>query len=189
MTVLVAYATAHGSTREIAERIGARLREMGFDIVVEQAETTTNVAGYEAVVLGSAIHSGHWLPEAEALVEAQATLLRTRPVWLFSVATIGASSSALGRPATWLARKAGAAPQNLGALLDRTGARGHRAFAGVIREGDWGRMGGIFLRLAGGRYGDYRDWRDIDQWAQSVGRGLHDQASVSNHATSARPQS
>ena len=178
MTVLVAYATAHGSTRGIAERIGARLRESGVAVEVTAADAVTDVAAYEAVVLGSAIHSGRWLPEAEAFMERQSALFRTRPVWLFSVSTIGASSSALGRPATWLARKAGPVPKDLRALIARSGARGTRAFAGVIRRDDWGRMGGIFLRLAGGRYGDHRDWGDIDRWADSV-------AAVLRHPTAA----
>lgn len=180
MTVLVAYATAHGSTREIAERIGSRLRERGCDAVVLGAEATGPVGEYEAVVLGSAIHNGRWLPEAEAFVEQHAVALRTRPVWLFSVATVGASSSALGRPATWLARRAGRTPSGLPAVLDECGARGHRAFAGVIAREDWGRVGDIFLRLTGGRYGDHRDWQDIERWADGVASAVEGKAGVAS---------
>ncbi len=170
MSVLVAYASAHRSTREVAERIGATLRERGVEAAVTAVEGAGDVASYDGVVLGSAIHSGRWLPKADEFVAQCEALLRERPVWLFSVASVGASSSALGSLATRLARKAGPTPKNLPELRARTAARDHRAFAGVIRPEHWGRVGGIALRLMGGRYGDHRDWDDIERWASGIAR-------------------
>jgi menaquinone-dependent protoporphyrinogen oxidase len=161
MVTLVVYASVHGSTREIAERIGAALRERGVETAVATVDGAGDIASYEAVVLGSAIHGGRWLPEAEEFVTQHAAAMHDRPVWLFSVSSVGASSSALGPT-----------PKNLAELRARTAARDHRAFAGVVRPEHWGRVGGIALRLMGGRYGDHRDWADIDRWASNIAREL-----------------
>ncbi|MGE5597469.1 MAG: hypothetical protein ACM3S1_15690 [Hyphomicrobiales bacterium] len=59
-------------------------------------------------------------------------------------------------------------PKNLPELQKRLDARGHRAFAGVISPGDWGSAGALFLKLTRGRYGDFRDWHDIDAWADMI---------------------
>ena len=72
MTVLVGYASAHGSTREIAERIGARLTELGCTADVVSLDSGVGPEAYSAVVLGSAVHSRRWLPAAEEYVRAPA---------------------------------------------------------------------------------------------------------------------
>lgn len=66
MTVLVTYASRHGATTEIAEALGRDLRSHGVDADVRSADEVDGVDGYDAVVLGSAISIGRWLPEATA---------------------------------------------------------------------------------------------------------------------------
>jgi menaquinone-dependent protoporphyrinogen oxidase len=172
MRVLIAYASAHGSTEEIAARVGMVLRQNGLDADVVPAEEAPGLEGYDAFVIGSAIHNSSWLTPAERFVTREAPSFAGRPVWLFSVATVGASSSGLGAFGTWMARKAGRIPKDLPALIARTGAKGHRTFAGVIRRDDWGRVGDLFVRLMGGRYGDHRDWHDIEHWATTIATAL-----------------
>jgi menaquinone-dependent protoporphyrinogen oxidase len=53
--VLVAYATKHGSTREIAERIGRTLPAAGLEASVVEARAVQDVTAYDAVILGSAL--------------------------------------------------------------------------------------------------------------------------------------
>ena len=57
MVVLVGYATKHGSTRGVAERIAARLREHGLGVDVRALRGTEDAAAYDAVVFGSAVYS------------------------------------------------------------------------------------------------------------------------------------
>jgi menaquinone-dependent protoporphyrinogen oxidase len=92
MVVLVGYASAHGSTREIAEHIGVRLREQGLAHHVRDLERATleEPERYEALVLGSAVHDRAWLPPAKDFLRHHGELLETRPVWLFSVGMPGA---------------------------------------------------------------------------------------------------
>lgn len=65
MNVLVGYASAHGSTREIAERLGSRLDEMGLKADVRSMADVGDADAYEAFVLGSAVHDQAWLAPAK----------------------------------------------------------------------------------------------------------------------------
>jgi menaquinone-dependent protoporphyrinogen IX oxidase len=51
---------------------------------------------YDAVAIGSAIHNQTWLAPAAAFVRNRATILSKRPAWLFSVTSIGETSSFFG---------------------------------------------------------------------------------------------
>ena len=53
MTVLVAVASKHEATAEIAEAIGRGLREGGVAADVRPVEQADNLSGYAGVVLGS----------------------------------------------------------------------------------------------------------------------------------------
>jgi menaquinone-dependent protoporphyrinogen oxidase len=56
MRILVAHASAHGSTAEIARRIADVLRDEGSSVDVGPMEQQDGLGDYDAVVLGSAIH-------------------------------------------------------------------------------------------------------------------------------------
>jgi menaquinone-dependent protoporphyrinogen oxidase len=77
MHVLVAFATKHGSTDEIAAAIGSTLRNAGLEADVRSARDVATIAPYEAVVLGSALYSAHWQRDANRLVKRHLTELRS----------------------------------------------------------------------------------------------------------------
>lgn len=56
MTILIVYASKHGSTQEIAERIAEKLRQLGKKAKSRSVETIENLESYEALVVGSAIY-------------------------------------------------------------------------------------------------------------------------------------
>ncbi|MGB6059728.1 MAG: flavodoxin domain-containing protein [Microthrixaceae bacterium] len=162
MAVLVAYATAHGSTKGVAGRISEQLRAEGISVDLRAADDVSDLSGYSAVVLGSAIHNSRWLTPAAALL----TRINEKdavPLWLFSVCTIGETTSFLGPRLSRIARQRRPLP------ADVAGAGGeHRFFAGQIEKSHWNFLGRAFFLLSGGSYGDHRDWDDIDQWARSI---------------------
>jgi menaquinone-dependent protoporphyrinogen oxidase len=162
MTVLVAYATAHGSTKDVAKRIGERLRVEGVGVDVQAADEVEDVSGYAAVVLGSAVHNGRWLTPASALL-AQIREQSARPLWLFSVCTVGDTTSFLGPRLSRLARRRRKLPSDIA-----ESSASHRFFAGVIEKSHWNMLGRLFFVVTGGRYGDHRDWEDIDRWADTI---------------------
>jgi menaquinone-dependent protoporphyrinogen IX oxidase len=93
MVVLVGYATEHGSTQGAAMRIRDRLQQHGVAADVRPMSEVQDLSRYDAAVLGSAIHDGKWLPPARQFVDRNAAGLRERPVWMFSVSTLGDEES------------------------------------------------------------------------------------------------
>ena len=91
MKVLIAVASKHGSTREIASAIGQELKVT--NITVEVVDLTkgevADVGSYQAVILGSAIYAGNWLPEAKQFAQKHHDELANVPVWLFSSGPLG----------------------------------------------------------------------------------------------------
>jgi menaquinone-dependent protoporphyrinogen oxidase len=178
MVVLVAYATDHGSARGIADRIAGRLRQRGIDAEARAVADVVEVSRYEAVVLGSAIHGGKWLPGAREFADQNAAPLRERLVWLFSVSTLGDEESMFPpRVANRMRalRKETLEAAELRRLLH---PREHRNFAGVVARSHWPVTGRAFFLATGGRYGDHRNWPAIDAWADLIAAQLQVKSSA-----------
>lgn len=164
MTVLVGYASEHGSTEGIARRIAARLRERGRTADVRPLSDAPGADGYEAVVLGSAVHGGAWLDEASGYVRANTDPLGRIPIWLFSVG--------LARVVGGWFEKHSRDPEEIMELCRGHDLRDHRLLAGALRPQHLPLPGRVFYRLIGGRYGDFRDWEEIDAWADTIAADL-----------------
>lgn len=165
MTVLVAAASKHGATREIAERIGAELADRGVAVEVQNLEDVEDLGTYEAFVLGSGIYLGNWLKEARRFVDVHASVLATRPTWLF------ASGSIVGEPPVADdpdALRPGLAER----LVETTRAREHKLFAGKLDNSKLGLLERAAVRGAHASEGDHRDWQAIDDWAALIAREL-----------------
>lgn len=161
MRVLVVYASADGSTAEIARRIAQRLRERGHEASDQSVGAAGSLDDVDAIVLGSAVHNRQWLGQATGFVNANRQAVRDRLFWTFSVGMPGALPAAFRK----IARK------EEDAIIARLGdlrPRGHRLFSGVVKPGQFPLMSRIFLHVAGGRYGDFRDWPAIDRWALDI---------------------
>ena len=87
--LLVAYASKHGSTAEIAEAIGDELRAAGVEADVAQASEVGDVARYAGVVLGSAVYMKRWRPEARHFLRLLERELGDRPLWIFNSGPVG----------------------------------------------------------------------------------------------------
>lgn len=172
MHLLVAYASVHGSTREIASAIAGRLRSAGHVVDLQPVDEIDALVGVDGVVLGSAIHNRAWLPPAVTFVEAHVAELSERPVWLFSVSSVGDTTSVFGQRIAHVMRRTHSEPSQVRVWRGRLPVRGHRNFAGVIERSHWGLAGNVFLRAFGGTYGDHRDWQDIDRWADQIAAEL-----------------
>lgn len=81
--ILVAYASRDGSTAEIAEVIAHVLRGTGAAVDVASVKEAGSLDGYDAVVLGSAVHAWRVLPEAVQFAERHRQALAGLPVAYF----------------------------------------------------------------------------------------------------------
>ncbi|MEV0173564.1 flavodoxin domain-containing protein [Streptomyces sp. NPDC050803] len=166
MRVLVGYATAHGSTRGVAERLAAGLGRAGLKAEVYPLNAVDDADAYDAFVLGSAVHGQRWLDPARDFLRDNLELLGSRPVWIFSVGMPGALRGPFKRMGPM------EAPVIVRSLPAGLSYRSHRLFSGVIRASHLPLGGRIRFRLLGGRYGDHREWDAIDAWAAQIAQDL-----------------
>jgi len=160
--VLVAVASRHGSTREIAVALGRSLQESdagraaGLTAVVLPVEQQPDPGQFDAVVLGSAVYAGRWLPSARTYGAARAGALRDRPVWLFSSGPIGSPPHPPDEP------------YDVAPLTALLGARAHRTFAGRLEKRllTFGERAMVTAMRA--PVGDFRDWAAIAAWGDDI---------------------
>ena len=175
MRVLVAYASRHGATQGIAERIADRLRHAGLEVEVCRASDVRGVDGYDAFVVGSAAYMFHWLEEATRFVRRNRAHLATRPVWLFSSGPLGTEPvDAQGRDLLVTSE-----PREFAELRAALRPRGEQVFYGALDPN--APPVGIAERFmrhmpAAARdampAGDFRDLPAIDAWADRIAADL-----------------
>jgi menaquinone-dependent protoporphyrinogen oxidase len=161
MQLLVAYASKHGSTAEMAEAIGLELETAGHDVDVKPMADVDRLGGYDAVVLGSAVYVGRWLPEATSFVEANAASLGEKPVWLFS-------SGPVGEPEP----KPVGDPEGLSEISDRIKPRHHRVLPGKIDRSTLSFGEKVITSVVRAPEGDFRDWPAISEYAREIAAEL-----------------
>ena len=181
MKILVAYASRHGATQGIAERIADTIARRGFDVVLRPVGAVDDVAGYDAVVIGSGAYVGRWLGEAASFVRANTGTLARRPVWLFSSGPTGAPAAPAGGDPL-----ATAAPKEFAEFSASLHPRGAQVFFGAY-DPDAAPVGFAeramkgFMRVMPAirgalPAGDFRDWPAIDAWAEGIATELAEAA-------------
>lgn len=164
MKALVAVASKHGATRQIAERIGEVLEDHGIDVTVTAAEQVEQAPGYDAVILGSAVYAGHWLREAKDVADTLAAAGSTPMVWVFS-------SGPVGDPP-----KPAEDPVDVAGIVDVLSARDHRVFPGRIDKAKLGFGERAIVTALRAAEGDFRDWDQITAWAHGIAAELQAEA-------------
>ena len=185
MTALVAYASKYGATRGIAERIGATLQRMGTDVKVAPAVPAEDISDYEAYVIGSAVYSGSWLPDAAEFERAHSAVLAARPVWLFSSGPLGADvkepeeqekgeDEAFGQIKIFGVKRVihWPLPKEVVEFRGLIRPRDHEMFFGALDHKNLSFAERLAMKAVGGMEGDFRDWDSIDAWAETVAREL-----------------
>src|SRR5690606_6667600 len=89
MKVLITYASRHGSTAGIAERVADVIGRAGLTVDLQEVEAVTDPESYDAFVIGGAAYMFHWLRPVTAFVKHNHRLLSRRPTWLFSSGPLG----------------------------------------------------------------------------------------------------
>jgi menaquinone-dependent protoporphyrinogen oxidase len=161
MRVLVTFASKHGSTEEIAAAIADRLTEHGQDAEARSVSDVGELAGVDAVVLGSAIYAGSWMKEAVEFVHRHAEPLAERSVWLFSSGPLGDEVD-----------DEEPQPHQLREIEGIVGPVEHRIFFGALDRSKLGFAERMIVKAVKAPDGDYRDWDEIRAWADAIAGDL-----------------
>jgi menaquinone-dependent protoporphyrinogen oxidase len=161
MHVLVAVASRHGSTRDIADAIAQELQVPGVDAEVRTVDEVPDLDGYSAVVLGSAIYMGNWEAAANQFVQRHQSRLLTMPVWLFSSGPVS-NGDGPGQ----------GDPSKVVEIARLTHARGHQMFAGKLDRHGLSLGERLIVNVVQAPEGDFRDWSAIRSWADEIGAAL-----------------
>lgn len=159
--VLVGYATRTGSTVGVAEAIGSVLSERGFDVDVRPLSEVSGLEDYDAVVLGSAVNGGRWLPDAVAFVESHREALEATSFSAFCVHSMN------GGDDPRQTRKRVAYLDPVRALVQPT-AEGYFLGQGPDPADTSRVMRWAFRAFGGSGEGDLRDWDKIGAWARQL---------------------
>ena len=162
-SVLVAYGSRHGATKEIAVAIGDALKRAGMDVTIDSVESGADASPYEAIVLGSAVYMGRWLSQARDWALNNAAALKNRPLWLFS-------SGPIGNPL-----KPDGDPTDAAELTTSLHAKDHRRFGGrldksLLSFGEKAVVWGV-----GAEEGYFRPLDDIATWGARIAHELRQQ--------------
>jgi menaquinone-dependent protoporphyrinogen oxidase len=97
--ILVAYATNHGSTTEVAEAIATALRDHEHEVDVAPAADFRALEGYRAVVLGGALYMGRVHHDAASFLKRHRQVLQEVPLAVFALGpkTMSAADVAASR--------------------------------------------------------------------------------------------
>lgn len=159
--VLVVAASRHGSTIQIGLLIAGVLREGGCSVDFRESGGVRDFGGYDAVVVGSAVYFGRWLPAAEEFVSDLVDKLQSMKVWVFE-------SGPVGDPAL----PPGATDEGSG-IAQNLGAHTIKPFAGRLNRGELNMGERALVKLTRQPYGDFRDGSEITSWARSIAAELH----------------
>ncbi|MBI5031229.1 MAG: flavodoxin domain-containing protein [Chloroflexi bacterium] len=162
--ILVTYASRLGSTAGVAEAIGKTLAEIGAQVDVLSMQEVKDVAQYQAVVAGSAINGGIWLPEAMQFVQTHRAELSQKPFAAFLVCMTMTMSNGKYRErvAEWLDPvRALVKPVSEGLFAGVLNISQIPSFADRLKFR-------LSVVLGVWKEGDHRDWNAIRAWASSL---------------------
>lgn len=180
MRVLVCYATRHGATAGIAERIAERLGGSDLSVECRSIDDVDDVDAYDAFVIGASAYMFHWLKQATKFVKRHRSVLASKPVWLFSSGPLGTDLvDDDGRDVVEVTR-----PKEFDRLESLVRPVETRVFFGAWDpDSPPSGMAEKVVRLMPAARaeipaGDFRDWPAIDAWAAGIAATLdHDSRS------------
>jgi menaquinone-dependent protoporphyrinogen oxidase len=152
--ILVAYASKHGTTREVAEEIAKTLRGHRLDVELIEAARVHDVGQYEAIVVGGGLYMGRWHADARHLLKRHRHELAQKPLAVFGMGPDSLEESKVAESRQQLERSLAALPE-----LEPIAVT---VFGGALKPEAWRFP---FSRLPAF---DARDWDAIRSWADDV---------------------
>ena len=152
--VLVAYASKHGTTREVVEFVARTLEQRGLTVDVEEAARVSSIAHYDAVVIGGGLYMGKWHKDARRLLERHRADLSGVRLAVFAMGPDELDESKVIESRRQLDRALAATPELTPVAVT--------VFGGALKPETWRFP---FSRLPAF---DARNWDEIEEWAEDV---------------------
>jgi menaquinone-dependent protoporphyrinogen oxidase len=152
--ILLAYATKHGSTQEVAEAIAETLGTGGHEVDVRAAADVRDLDCYDGVILGGSLYIGRWHRDAIDFLERHREALATIPIAIYAMGPQTLEESAVASARAELDKALAKVPDISPATV--------AIFGGVV---DPSKLRFPFSRLPAS---DARDWDAIAAWAKDV---------------------
>jgi menaquinone-dependent protoporphyrinogen oxidase len=150
-SVLVAYASKHGTTREVAESIARTLGERGLAVELMEARRVDDLTRYDAVVVGGGLYVARWHADARRLLKRNRKELAAKRLAVFGMGPDSLEDSKVAESRKQLDRALAATPE-----LEPIAVT---IFGGALEPESWRFP---FNRLPAF---DARDWDAIHRWA------------------------
>jgi len=157
--ILVTYATRSGSTIAVAETIQETLKAQGYRVDLKRVDHVFNLDRYEAVIVGSAIRTGAWLPEAVEFVKEHQVVLKSKPTALFAVCMTLQENTPENREIV---------RHYVDAVCDLIKPVDVGLFAGAMDYRELSFLTEMLSRVMRVPEGDYRNWEAIQEWTKTV---------------------
>ncbi|HEX3268772.1 MAG TPA: flavodoxin domain-containing protein [Gaiellaceae bacterium] len=152
MTLLVAYGSKRGSTKEVAEALAERLRTGERKVDLRPAAEVDDLTPYDdGVVIGGSLYFGRWHEDAVRFLSKHRRELAERPVAVFALGPKTSESKDLAESRAQLDKALRKAPE--------VEPRSVAVFGGVI---DPTKLRFPLSRMPAS---DARDWDAIAAWA------------------------
>lgn len=172
-SILILYASFHGSTAQIAEFMGKILNEGGIEASVKSINDDFDFTAYRGVIMGAPIHRGEWMDEAIEFVNKQRKELDHLLVACFYTCMAKAKQPPSKRSIDDLVSFQTAMSE----LFPNLAPSHIGSFAGMLDYGKCNFLTKLAMWLIMTRNnleaGDYRNWKAIEGWLKKeVGPGL-----------------
>lgn len=160
---LIAYASKHGSTAEIAERIKEILLGKNLAADLLPVEEVKELTSYDYIIVGSAVYIGQWQKKAAKFLKENKDLLTKKKVWFFSTGPTGE-----GNPEELM--KGWKFPESLQSTADLIKPVEIKLFGGALVESKLNTLEKMTIKMVKAPMGDFRDWEDVEYWAHDIAR-------------------
>lgn len=155
--ILIAYGTAAGSTREVAQAISEEMSSAGAQVDVKPVEDIKTIEGYDGVVVGTAVRMFHILGKTRRFLKRHKKALQNIPVAYFLVClTMGEET-----PENIERAKKYAQP-----MIDTKDPVSLGLFGGCIDHDKLNDFFGKTMKSVPEQ--DHRDWEKIGAWGKET---------------------
>ncbi len=153
-SILIAYSSRHGSTRQVADAVAAALEEHGEGAEVRAAASVQDPSEYAAVIVGAPIYVGRWHRDGRSFLRRHREALGRVPLAVFATGPVS------DKPEDWIVARAQLA-RALAAFPELRPVD-VRVFGGSVDPSQ------LHFPLSKMPAADLRDWSEIRHWAAGL---------------------